>query len=238
MRKNHQSTTRHLDKYFLVLPAFLFSMLVIHPVPGIANDYLHAASADTTISPKALKTFEGYYKFQLQNGSDSYIHIAATEKGLVLQQIWDRKEIAFAPKSALEFVSEDGNFPLKFTKGSNGAITQVLAFDRDLWIKTNDYKPPVIKEVRLDPGKLKALEGKYTFQFEKGEDAFIQIRATEKGLILKQMWDGKEFPFVAESDLDFYCKEAQFPLKFTRDKSGNAIQVLAFNRDLWNKVKE
>ncbi|HXB08519.1 MAG TPA: hypothetical protein VNW04_15415, partial [Puia sp.] len=96
----------------------------------------------------------------------------------------------------------------------------------------------VIKEVRLEPGQLKALEGKYTFQFEKGEDAFIQIRSTDKGLILKQMWDGKEFPFVAVSDLDFYCKEAQFPLKFTRDKNGTAAQVLAFNRDLWNKVKE
>jgi len=238
MRKNHQLPTLHLNKYFLVLPAFLFSMFIIHPVPGMANNYLHVGRADTTISPKELKTFEGYYKFQLEKGSDSYIHIAATEKGLILQQIWDGKEIVFAPKSAFEFVSEDGRFPLKFTKGSNGAVTQVLAFERDLWTKTNDYKPLVIKEVHLNPSQLKALEGKYTFQPEKGEDAFIQIRATEKGIILKQMWDGKEFPFVAQSDLDFYCKEARFPLKFTRDKSGNAIQVLAFNRDLWNKVKE
>jgi hypothetical protein len=29
-----------------------------------------------------------------------------------------------------------------------------------------------------------------------------------------------------------------FPLKFKKDKDGNATQVLAFKRDLWTKVKE
>ena len=220
------------------LPALLFTCLLMRPALGIANDLTPADRRDTTISPQDLKAYDGYYKFQFEKGTDSYFHIGATEKGLVLQQVWDGKEISFSPQSALEFVNDDGTFPLKFTKESNGAITQVLAFNKDLWTKTNDYKQPVVKEIRLDSGRLKALEGKYTLQFQKGEDAFIQIRATDKGLILKQMWDGKEFPFVALSDVDFLCKEAQFPLKFTKDKSGNAIQVLAFNRDLWNKVKE
>lgn len=208
----------------------------MHSVPGIANDLTPAGRPDTSIRSQDLKAYEGYYKFQFEKGTDSYIHISATEKGLVLQQIWDGKEISFAPQSALDFVNDDGNFPLKFTKESNGAITQVLAFNRDLWTRTNDYKPLVA--ARPDPRRLKALEGKYTFQFEQGNDAFIQIRASDTGLVLKQMWDGKEFSFAAQSDVDFYCKEAQFPLKFTKDKNGNATQVLAFNRDLWNKVKE
>lgn len=237
MIPNRQSPARRQYKNLFLLPALVFSCLIMRPVPGMANDLRPAGRPDTTILSQDLKAYEGYYKFQFQKGTDSYIHIGATEKGLVLQQMWDGKEISFAPQSALEFVNEDGNFPLKFTKESTGAITQVLALNRDLWTRTNEYKSPVTKEVRLDPGQLKALEGKYTFQFEKGEDAFIQIRATDKGLVLKQMWDGKEFPFVAQSDLDFYCKEAQFPLKFTKDKSGTATQVLAFNRDLWNKVK-
>jgi hypothetical protein len=236
MTHNRQSTARRWYRNNLVLPALLFSCLIVRPAPGIANDLTPAGRSDTSIRSQDLKAYEGYYKFQFEKGTDSYIHIAATEKGLVLQQIWDGKEISFAPQSALDFVSEDGNFPLKFTKESNGAITQVLAFNRDLWTKTNDYKPLVA--ARLDPGRLKVLEGKYTFRFEQGHDAFIQIRATDTGLILKQMWDGKEIPFVAQSDLDFYCKEAQFPLKFTKDKNGTATQVLAFNRDLWNKVKE
>jgi hypothetical protein len=235
---NTQSPASHLNNNIFLLSVFLFSFLIMTPAIGIANDFMPKASLDTIISPKALKAYEGYYKFQFEKGTDSYIHFAVTEKGLVLKQMWDGKEITFTPQSALEFVNEDGSFTLKFTRESNGAITHVLAFDRDLWTKTNDYAPPAIKEIRLAPAQLKALEGKYTFQFEKGKDAFIQISASSKGLVLKQMWDEKEIPFVAESELDFYNEEAKFPLKFTKDKSGNAIQVLAFNRDLWNKVKE
>ena len=126
---------------------------------------------------------------------------------------------------------------MKFTKASDGAITQVLAFDRDLWIKIRDYKPVIVKEVQLKASELKALEGKYTMQNDHGE-VFILIRATDKGLILKQGWDDQEIPFVATSDVDFYCKEGRFPLQFTKDKNGNATQVLAFKRDVWKKVKE
>jgi hypothetical protein len=229
---------RLLPKLPFVLAAILLSFLILHPSPGIANHHIPSAGPDIALDPQDFKQFEGYYKFQFEKGQDSYIHITATEKGLLLKQIWDGKEIGFTPLSSLEFKNEDGSFNLKFTKGGNGAITQVLAMDRDLWIKTNDYERQTTKEVSLAPAQLKALAGRYTFQFEKGQDAFIEIRATEKGIILKQVWDGKEIPFIAQSDLDFYNKEAQFPLRFTKDKSGKAIQVLAFNRDLWNRVKE
>jgi hypothetical protein len=205
---------------------------MVTPVGGKANIMATARITDTTISPKDLKPFEGYYTL-----NETYIHITAATNGLVLEQMWDNRKISFSPKSELEFANDDMNFPLKFTKGPDGTITQVLAFDRDLWIKTKEYKPVVIKEVQLTPSQLKALEGKYTMQNDDGE-AFILIRATDKGLILKQGWDNHESPFVAASDVDFYCKERQFWLNFTKDKDGNATQVLAFKRDLWKKVKE
>jgi hypothetical protein len=189
--------------------------------------------SDTTISPTDLKAFEGYYKME-----DTYIHITAAPNGLVLEQMWDNRKINFSPQTGLLFLNDDQNFPLKFTKGTDGSITQVLAFDRDLWTKVKEYKPLVIVEVQLKPGELKALEGKYRMDENHGDDAYLVIRATEKGLILKQGWDNEESPFVATSDVDFYCKERQFSLKFTRDKDGNATQVLAFKRDLWKKVKE
>jgi hypothetical protein len=50
---------------------------------------------------------------------------------------------------------------------------------------------------------LQALAGKYKLESQQSEAAYIQVRATAEGLVLKQTWDGKEFPFVAESDLDF-----------------------------------
>lgn len=137
-----QQSPYRLYKNIFVLPVLLLCCLMMHPVMGIANGMTRKAGADTTIRPKDLKTYEGYYKFQFEKGTDSYIHIKATEKGLVLQQMWDGKEIAFTPKTALDFINDDGQFPLKFTKEKNGAITHVLAFNRDLWTRTNDYKPP------------------------------------------------------------------------------------------------
>ena len=205
----------------------------MRPVGGKAHGVGVGQLTDTTISPEALKAFEGYFKMD-----DSYLHITAAGSGLMLEQMWDNRKIFFSPQTGLEFINDDGNFPLKFTKAADGTITQVLAFDKDLWIRTKEYKPLEIKEVQLKASELKALEGKYTMQNNQAEGNFLLIRATDKGLILKQGWDNQEIPFVATSDVDFYCKERQFPLKFTKDKDGNATQVLAFRRDLWKKVKE
>jgi len=221
------------QKNILLLAIPVFCSFMMRPADVKANIAAPRQITDTTISPEALKSFEGYYKMD-----DTYIHISAATNGLVLEQMWDNQKISFSPKRELEFMNDDGNFPLKFTKAPDGTITQVLAFDRDLWIKTKDYKPMEIKEVQLKASELKALEGKYTMQTDGGEEAFLLIRATDKGLILKQGWDNKESPFVATSDVDFYCKERQFSLKFTKDMYGNATQVLAFKRDLWKKVKE
>lgn len=221
------------QKKILLLAIPVFCCLMMRPVRGKANVVAPRQLTDTIIKPEDLKSFEGYYKMD-----DSYIHITATMNGLVLEQMWDNRKISFSPQTGLEFTNDDMNFPLKFTKAPDGTITQVLAFDKDLWIKTKDYKPVIIKEVQLKASELKALEGKYTMQDDRGGEVFLLIRATDKGLILKQGWDNQEIPFVATSDVDFYCKERQFPLKFTKDKDGNAIQVLAFKRDLWKKVKE
>ncbi|MDP4213444.1 MAG: hypothetical protein Q8926_12525 [Bacteroidota bacterium] len=183
-----------------------------------------------------MKAFEGYYKM----GDNNYIHIAAEEKGIILKQMWDGREIHFTAQSALEFLANDGNFPLKFTKGSDGTITQVLAFDKDLWSRTDQYKPPVVKTVHLNQSQLKACAGKYRFRFNGDQnDSYIQIRVIENNLVLKQSWDGKEFKFVPQSPLEFCVKDdPRFTLKFIKDSNGAVTQVLAFNRDLWNRVKE
>jgi hypothetical protein len=221
------------QNYVLLSAVAVFCCFMMSPLDGKGNGPAPGHLPDTAISPQYLKSFEGYYKM-----NDTYIHITASTNGLILEQMWDKRKISFSPQSALDFTNEDGNFPLKFTRSSDGAITQVLAFDRDLWTKTKEYKPLVIKEVQLKASELKALEGKYTMQTNGGDEAFILIRATDKGLILKQGWDNQESPFVPTSAVDFYCEERQFSLQFTKDRDGNATQVLAFKRDLWKKVKE
>ncbi|HVV53903.1 MAG TPA: hypothetical protein VHC47_01175, partial [Mucilaginibacter sp.] len=115
-----------------------------------------------------------------------------------------------------------------------GEIAQILVGGRDAWIRVKEYIP--VKEVSLTANQLKAFEGKY--QFEQKKDTYLQIAATATGLTLKQLWDGREINFTPIGDNDFLNKQMAFPLKFTRDSTGMVIKVLAFNRDLWDKVKE
>jgi len=184
---------------------------------------------------QSLKKFEGYYEFT--NDTTQHLQITSQGNKLILHQLWDNKEITFERKSELEFRNEEYSFPLKFGSGQNGVITQVTAFDRDLWNKVNNYKPVINVEIHLSPDQLKPFEGKYTFQFEKGKDSYIQITAATDHITLKQQWDGKEINFVPKSNVEFFCKEHPFPLKFIKDDKGTVIQVLAFNKDLWQKVK-
>jgi hypothetical protein len=180
-----------------------------------------------------LKNFEGYYQFT--KDTNSYLQISLLGNNLILNQLWDGKKISFERKSNLEFFNGELSFPLKFSSDQSGTITEVLAFDRDLWNKVKNYKPG--KEIYLSPAQLKPFEGKYAFQFEKGKDSYIQITAANDHITLKQQWDGKEISFVPKSDSEFFCKEQSFPLKFIKDDKGNVIQVLAFNKDLWQRMK-
>ena len=47
-------------------------------------------------------------------------------------------------------------------------------------------------EIHLSSGQLKPFEGKYTFQFENGEDSYIQITAAAYYITLKQLWTEKK----------------------------------------------
>src|SRR5690349_11437780 len=80
---------------------------------------------------QALKNFEGYY--QLSKDTSAYLQISSQENNLILHQLWDGKKISFERKSDLEFFNQEYSFPLKFSNGQDGKITQVVAFNRDLW---------------------------------------------------------------------------------------------------------
>ena len=180
-----------------------------------------------------VKAFEGYYQFE--GDKNTFLKITAKGDSLILKQLWDNKEFPFHQTAALEFYCDAESFPLKF-KDSAGNITQVLAFNKDVWNKVKDYKPAVHKEIKLTPSELSAFEGDYKMQ-GGDEDDVLQISYKGDNLILKQLWDGQEISFKPESSLDFYCGEKSFPLKFTKDANGKITQVLAFNRDVWIKVK-
>jgi hypothetical protein len=199
---------------------------------------VHAAPVKNEIvaDSTSLKAFEGIY----QSKDNEYAYFKVFEKNdtLFAKQLYGEQQFALTRKTefGFEMKDDDGdeNLPVIFSKNGAGEIAQVTVAGRQLFLRVKSYTPPV--EVKLTADQLKAFEGKY--QFEQKADMFLQITATADGLTLKQSWDGREIKFKPLGNLMFLNKEAGFPLKFTKDDSGNMIKVLAFNRDLWDKVKE
>ena len=90
-------------KHILLLALPVFCCLMMRPIAGKANAVAQELKTDTTIRAQDLKAFEGYYKMD-----DAYLHISAAANGLVLKQMWDNQEIAFSPRTGLEFTQGQG----------------------------------------------------------------------------------------------------------------------------------
>jgi hypothetical protein len=225
--------TNRNGKLVLMISLILLSCFSIHPV--IANP-VKQKKIITFDTP--LKAFEGIYHAK-ENESVAYQVTVAGDK-LTAKLIDGQEQLTLTRKSDLtfEFKDDDGDqtSTVVFTKSDAGEISQAIVNGKELWIKAKNNVQA--KGVKLSPAQLKAFEGKYKFQFEENKDVFLQITATADGLVLKQLWDGKEINFTATSDVDFLNSDIPFPLKFTKDANGAVIKVLAFNRDLWDKVKE
>src|ERR1700761_140326 len=214
-----------------ITPAVLLFLMLVSPIVL----YAQATGNKTTGQPGTdkLNIFNGRYISP--SNKAIYLQITATNGHLVLKQSWDGEEVSFDQKGDLDFYNDEHAFPLRFTKNSAGAITQLLAFDRDLWVKGDDnYKFVPQKTIQLTAAQLKMFEGKYQ---AKDGDNFLQITATTDHIILKQLWDDKEITFSPVSQVDFVNDAQTFPLKFTKGSDGLATQVLAFNTDMWVKVK-
>jgi hypothetical protein len=197
----------------------------------VRSDSYHLP-VEVKLTAQDLKKFEGYY--EMKSPKQTFIQILSIDNTLVLKQLWDNKQIDFAAKSSLDFFGKTApGFTLQFTSDNAGHITQVLAFGKDVWVRSNNYHAPV--EIKLTAQDLKKFEGKYESAEKKG--TFIQINSTGNGLVLKQSWDNKQIEFAAAGPLNFFGRTGPgFTLQFTSDNAGSITKVLAFGKDTWNKV--
>jgi len=232
MNKQH-SPLRNLYKYTLALPLLAGAYFIVNPLKARSTP-MNSPQEAVLPARQDLKAFEGYY--QADFNKDSYIQIRATGDQLILKQLWDDKEIFFKQQSSLEFSNLDKKFPLKFFKNDQGAVVQVLAFNRDHWNKVTNYAPP--KYIHLQPEALKPFEGNYQMRWDDGKMGYLQIESIPDGLILRQGWDGREIKFRPKSATEFLGQNGSFPLEFTKDDNGNVTQMLAFHHDLWKKMQD
>jgi hypothetical protein len=182
-----------------------------------------------------LSSFAGKYQFTANKMT--FLQISRKDSGLQLKQLWDNQEIYFKRTGALTFYNDDRSFPLAFTKDSQGKITQVLAFNRDLWNKVpDDYQPQLAKIVKLSPQQLKACEGKYRLDGGDADD-FLTIGVAEDHLALTQLWDQRRIDIWPVAPLEFFNDKQTFPVNFVADANGAINQILINGTDKWVKVK-
>lgn len=223
-----ESRDKNVHKFIFVLPFLITACFAVNPVQS------EGLNKKVPAAVQQLNGFEGYY--HLDKDPNLYLQIMVINNKLLLKQLWDDREITFEQKSALYFYNDQLSFPLTFSKDANGEITQLLAFERDTWIKVKGYKPVEKKEITLSTEKMQAFAGKYRMA-DDGQETFLQFTVNGNSLEVKELWSGKLFTIVPESELVFFGRKVYYPVQFSKDKDGNISQALIFNKDVWEKVK-
>jgi hypothetical protein len=90
-------------------------------------------AATTTPSPALLKTYEG--KFRSADDPDNEVQLIAAGKELVVQELWNKKEIRVQPITNTYFNSGDLSFPLQLIMGDNGKVKQLVLLGNQSFVR-------------------------------------------------------------------------------------------------------
>lgn len=179
------------------------------------KDYKPVVKKEMEHTPAQLAQFQGLY--ELREDNSRLLKFSVRENSLVLKQMWDGNEILFVPESELSFFTRAiPSFSLDFSKDKDGNITQVLAFKRDIWIKTNT--------LAITPAALKSNEGKY--RSKDDPDNEIRIIATDSTLLVRQLWDKKDNVLQPLTATYFNNQALSLPLVIVKDQGGKVSQVV------------
>jgi hypothetical protein len=187
---------------------------------------------------QSLKEYEEVLRQQKFNGKSLFISIANTISRMdtthALLDTTDHTEhfrsIVHFAKSLKQTITHELDWRAKYYPDeSHGSVALISEYDAFNFLFR---KIPI----SMDLASLKQFEGKFSHQFEKGKDSFIEIKAIENHLQLTELWSGNVITFKPLSDTEFYGFDDHFPLAFKMDKKGVVEKVVAFNADVWDKV--
>jgi hypothetical protein len=189
------------------------------------NNYKPLVRKEIELTPDQLKQFEGLY--QLQGDETRFIQVSTQRGQLVLKQEWDGEQRFFVPESDMDFfMKEVPSFTLNFSKDKEGHINQVVAFKRDIWIKTE--KPTI------SVNQLKSYEGK--FRSDDDPDNVVQLIVANGHLVLKQLWDKKEIVLQPKTNSYFYNDTESYPVVILKNKDGDTIKITILGTSVFTKI--
>jgi len=178
-------------------------------------------------TPQQLKVFEGLYGSETNEGA--FVELTERDNKLILKQYWNGEDIVFVPDSALHFFSREQRLlKLKFNLAADGSIRGMQAFNKETFDKMK--QPPVSRTL------MKRFEGNY--RLKEDSDDVIRVTAMDSGLMVKQLWDGKEIAVRLLAASFFYNKDRAYTLYFRKDKEGAVIGAVALDADEFEKMKE
>jgi len=208
-------------KYSLVLPSFIVLYLSMQFFQSQAAEESHLYDEMT-----------GYYRSA--KSAHIFIHIGRKNGHLTLEPSWDHERIIFEQKGQFEFYNQRKNFPLKFIKGTNGEIQQLLAFEKDLWNKVDgDEGVYRKKEIELSPKVLRSFEAKYQY---KDQPYYIDIKSEDSIIVVHESWTGNSIRLFPETPSRFFSKQNNYTLEFIRNTNGEIVKAIALNDDEWLKI--
>jgi hypothetical protein len=215
--------------FFSRLLMFSFCTLLFRP------GKLSAQAVTVADSLTYLKPFVG--KYQFTDNKMVFLQIMIKDGHMMLKQLWDKQEIPFRQTAPLDFYNDERKFPLKFTKSGSGEITQLLAFNRDVWNRVpDDYTPPLKKIIKLSDQQLKLFSGKYELKGGDGDaDDIAEVSVADGHLSIKHEQDVTNL--FAVSDLEFVTEDQSFDVLFSKSSDGLVTQAVVNNRDVWIKKK-
>jgi len=217
-----------MKKYiFFTLLMFSFSALLFSP------GKLSAQAATDSVA--YLKRFVG--KYQFTDNKMVFLQIMIRDGHLMLKQLWDNQEIPFKQTTALDFYNDERKFPLKFTQSNSGEITQVLAFNKDVWNRVpDDYTPPLKKIIKLSDPQLKMFSGTYELKGGDGDaDDIAEVSVADGHLSIKHENDVTSLFAVAP--LEFVTEDQSFDVVFSKSPDGSVTQAVVNKKDVWVKKK-
>jgi hypothetical protein len=222
---------------------YLSNMKKHHFVPLLILSFCILFFAPHKLSAQAVRTDTLTYlkhfvgKYQFTDNKMVFLQITIKDGHMMLKQLWDKQEIPFRQTSELEFYNDERKFPLKFTKSKTGEITQVLAFNRDLWNRVaDDYVAPMKKIIKLTNEQLKGFAGKYELKGGDGDaDDIAEVSVADGHLVITHEKDITNL--FAVSETEFVTEDQTFDVVFSKAPNGSVTQAVVNNRDVWLKSK-
>ncbi|HEV2352745.1 MAG TPA: hypothetical protein VGR89_00745 [Puia sp.] len=197
---------------------------------------MQTSSGQNQAGALPLPAFAG--KYQFTGNKMTFLQISVKDSGLLLKQLWDNGEVSFARMGPLNFYNDEHSFPLLFKQDSLGRISEVMAFNRDRWIKVPDkYQAELQTIVQLTPQQLRLWEGKYELEGRESS-AYLTISASGDHLVLTQLWNQGQINLSPVAGDEFVNGSQDFHVKFTAGENGKSNQLEVNGRDKWLKVKD